>query len=111
MPIFYDNNNDIIKLRRSVKSKPTNIVLNINNKNIKLTKKSSSKSYTLIIYDFDKKFKIKLIKLIKIITNADIKLISNELNNLPLTINEIDYNDIYKIEQILKSLQIKYIIT
>jgi Ca2+-binding EF-hand superfamily protein len=111
MPILYNNNNDIIKLRHSLKSKNTNILLKINNKKIKLTKKSNEKSYILTIYDFNKNVKLKLIKLIKVLTNANIKLISNELNNLPLTISDVNYNDIFKIEQILIKLQIKYLIT
>jgi len=99
-------------LRESYKSEYTNIILDIEDKVIKLLAiKSTLNSYTLKILDYPQEKKVKLIKIVKVLTNVPIKHIKEELNNLPVTINNVHFDDIPKIEYLLNAINVKYIIT
>ena len=99
-------------LRESYKSNYTNIILDIDNKTIKLLAvKSPINSYNLKILNYTKESKFRLIKIIKVLTNVTISVIQEELDKLPLTINGVHLRDIPKIEMLLDKLEIDYVIT
>ena len=109
MPII--DNSTLQLLRYSEKHRKTNIVLTVNNKAVIIFDKASPiNSYVLEIHNYPEIHKIKLVKVINSLTNVNIKQILLELNNLPLRIKNIHYDDIPKIDQLLDLLNVEYII-
>lgn len=99
MPLYYKSHMFPI-LRKSEKSKSTNIVFDINKKNIQVLNYQNIQSFftiELINYPIDNK--IDIIRLIKKISNMKVKDIQLILNNIPHKIlTEVPKKDIKKIE-------------
>jgi len=113
MSFFIDKtDNTFHKLRKSYKSNFTNIILSVNNDVLTLQNvKTHENSYNLKIFEYPDQSKIKLIKIVKVLTNADIITIKEELNNLPLLISSVRFKDIFKIEMLLNNIEVKFVIT
>lgn len=99
MPLFYKSHT-FPKLRKSEKSKSTDILFDVNKKELKMLNYQNIQSYyTVELLEYPKTSKVLIIKFIKKITNLSVKEIQSLIETTPnVILREVQKKDVVKIE-------------